>query len=69
MSFLNLEVVEIKFTKFIGIMPHLKLSKKCFWNKKIEKQKKNYNSYGLMKIWSNLNHSKVPNYQTVKVFK
>jgi hypothetical protein len=29
-----------KPTKSIGIMPHLKLSKKCFWDKEIEKQKK-----------------------------
>ncbi len=35
----------------------------CFWDKEID------NSYGLMKIWLNFNHSKVPNYQTIKVFK
>ncbi len=33
------------------------------------KKKKKKNSYGLMKIWSNFKHSKVPNYYTVKVFK
>jgi hypothetical protein len=54
-----LEVLKGKPTKSIGIMPHLKLSKKCFWDKKFEKRNKNCNSYGLMKIWSNLNHSKV----------
>jgi hypothetical protein len=27
MSFLNLEVLRGKLTKFLGIMPHLKLSK------------------------------------------
>jgi len=35
-----------------------------FW-----KTNKNCNSYGLMKIWSDLDHSKVPNYWMVKVFK
>jgi hypothetical protein len=38
MSFLNLEVLKIKPTKFEGIMPHLKLSRKFFWDKKFEKQ-------------------------------
>jgi hypothetical protein len=38
MSFLNLEVLKGKPTKSIKIMPHLKLSKICFWDKKIEKQ-------------------------------
>ncbi len=33
-----------------------------FWDKEIEKKNKNCNSYGLMIIWSNFNHSKVPNY-------
>jgi len=70
MSFFNLEVLKEKPTKFIGIMPHLKVSKKCvFRTKLIEKKNKNCNSYGLMKIWSNFNHSKVLNYQMVKVFK
>jgi hypothetical protein len=40
MSFLNLEVLKGKPTKCIKIMPHLKLSKKWFWDKTIEKQKK-----------------------------
>jgi hypothetical protein len=40
MSFFNLEVLKGKPTKFLGIMPHLKFSKKCFWNKEIEKQTK-----------------------------
>jgi len=30
MPFFNLEVLKGKPTKFLGIMPHLKLSKKCF---------------------------------------
>jgi hypothetical protein len=41
MSFFSLEVLKEKPTKFIGIMPHLKLSKKyVFRTKKIEKQTK-----------------------------
>jgi hypothetical protein len=56
MSFLNLKVLKRKATKFLKIMPHLKLSKNMFLGQK------NCNSYGLMKIWSNFNHSKVPNY-------
>jgi hypothetical protein len=28
----------------------------------VENKNKNYNSYGLMKIWSKFNHSKIPNY-------
>ncbi len=51
-----------KPTKSIGIMPHLKLSKNMFLGQKNWKINKNCNSYGLMKIWSNFNHSKVPNY-------
>ncbi len=62
MSFFDLEVLKGKPTKSKGIMPHLKVSKSMLlgqgnWNKN-----KNCNSYGLMKIWSNFNHSKVPNY-------
>jgi hypothetical protein len=49
MSFLNLEVLKGKPIKFLGILPHLKLSKNFFWNKKFER-KKICNSYGLMKI-------------------
>jgi hypothetical protein len=40
MSFLNLEALKGKLTKSKGIMPHPKLSKKCFWDKEIEKQTK-----------------------------
>jgi len=41
MSFFNLEVLKEKPTKFIGIMPHLNLSKKnVFKTKKFEKQTK-----------------------------
>jgi hypothetical protein len=43
-------------------MPHVKLSKTYdFGTKKLKKIKK-CNSYGLMKIWLNFSHSKVPNY-------
>jgi hypothetical protein len=38
MSFFNLEVLKEKPTKFLGIMPRLKLSKNMLWNKEIEKQ-------------------------------
>jgi hypothetical protein len=58
-----LEILKRKPTKSKGIMPHLKLSKTYdFWTKKLKNKPKNYNSYGLMKIWSNFNHSKDPNY-------
>jgi hypothetical protein len=50
MSFFNLKVQKKKSIKPKGIMPHLKLSKKCLWDKEIEKQDENCNSYGLMKI-------------------
>jgi hypothetical protein len=40
-----------------------------FWDTKIEKKEENCNSYGFMKMWSNFNHSKVPNYQMVKGLK
>jgi hypothetical protein len=40
MSFLNLEVLKGKPTKFLRIMPHLKLSKHMFLKQKIEKQTK-----------------------------
>jgi hypothetical protein len=47
---------------FEGIMPHLKLSKTYFLGQRNLKTNKNYNSNGPMKIWSNFNNSKVPNY-------
>jgi hypothetical protein len=62
MSIFDLEVLKEKPIKSKGIMPHLKLSKKMFLGQIFWKKIKNYNSYGLMKIWSNFNHSKVPNY-------
>jgi hypothetical protein len=63
MSFLNLEVLKGKPTKSIRIMPHLQSSKNMLLGQeKKTKQNKNCNSYGLMKIWSNFNHLKVPNY-------
>jgi hypothetical protein len=40
MSFFNLEVLKRKPTKSIKIMPHIKLSKKSFWDKFFEKQSK-----------------------------
>jgi hypothetical protein len=59
MSFFNLEVLKGKPTKFIKIMPHIKLFKTyVFGTKKLKKKNKNCNSYGFMKIWSNFNHSK-----------
>jgi hypothetical protein len=63
MLFFDLEVLKEKPIKSKRIMPHLKLSKKCFWDKKkLKKKNKNCNSSRLMKIWSSFNHSKVPNY-------
>jgi hypothetical protein len=50
-------------------MTHVWLSKLSDFGTKKLKTKKNYNPYGLMKIWSNFNHSKVLNYQIVKDFK
>ncbi len=44
--------------------------KYAFGTKKIEKQKKiTTHSWKLRKIWSNFNHSKILNYEMVKVFK
>jgi hypothetical protein len=40
MSFFNLEVLRGKPTKSKGLMPHLKLFKKMFSDKEIEKQRK-----------------------------
>jgi hypothetical protein len=62
MSFLNFEILIGKFTKSKGIIPHLKLPKHMLLGQRNSKTKKNCNSYGLMKIWSNYNHSKVLNY-------
>jgi len=36
-TFFDLEVLKRKPTKSKGIMPHLKLSKKYFWDKELEK--------------------------------
>jgi hypothetical protein len=41
--------------------PSKNFKKNAFGTKKLKKNKK-CNSYGLMKILSNFNHSKVPNY-------
>jgi hypothetical protein len=59
MSFLNLEVLKRKPTKSRWIMTHVKLSKNMFLGQRNWKTNKNCNLYGLMKIWSNFNHSKV----------
>jgi hypothetical protein len=41
MSFLNLKVLKGKLTKFLGIMPHLKLSKTyAFGTKKLKNKQK-----------------------------
>jgi hypothetical protein len=37
MSFFDLEVLKEKPIKSKGIMPHLKISKKCFWDNVFEK--------------------------------
>jgi hypothetical protein len=57
-----MEVLKRKPTKSKRIMPHLKLSKNMLLGQRNLKTNKNCNSYGLMKIWPNFNHSKVPNY-------
>ncbi len=57
----NFKVLKGKFIKFIWIMPHVKLLKNMPLGQKTWKTNKNYNSYGLMKIKLNFNHSKVPN--------
>jgi hypothetical protein len=62
MSFFNLEVIEGKPTKSIRIMPHLNIFETYVFGTKKLKTKTNCNPYGLMKIWSNFKHSKVPNY-------
>jgi hypothetical protein len=60
MSFLNLEILKEKLAKFLRILPYLKLSQTYFLPTRKLKNKINCNSYGLMKIWLNFNHSKVP---------
>jgi hypothetical protein len=50
-------------------MTHVKLSKTYAFGTNSLKKYKNYNSCELMKIWSNFNHLKDPNYKMVKVFK
>jgi hypothetical protein len=62
MSFFNLKILKGKPIKSIKIITHLKISKNMLLGQKKKKTNKNCNSYGLMKIWSNFNHSKVPNY-------
>jgi hypothetical protein len=60
-SFFNFENLKEKFTKSIRTMPQIKLVT-CKINK-------NCNLDGLVRIWSNFDHSKVPNYDLVKVKK
>jgi hypothetical protein len=62
MSFLNSEVLKGKFTKVQRNNAPFKTSKIMLLGQKNSKENKNYNSYGLMKIWSNFNYSKVLNY-------
>jgi hypothetical protein len=62
MSFLNLKVLKKNPTKSIKIMSHVTLSKNMILGQKNLNKNKNCNSYGLMKIWSNFNHSKIPRY-------
>jgi hypothetical protein len=50
-------------------MPQIKLSKTYVLKKNKNEKQQNCNSYELMKIWSNSKHSKVPNYDLVKVNK
>jgi len=64
MSFLNLEVLKGKPTKFLGILPHLKLSKTYVFGTKNLKNKRK-----LKLIWTYENMVKALNYQTIKVFK
>ncbi len=52
--------------KFKNISPFKTFKTICFQNKKNEKINKICNSYGLMKIWSNFNHSKILNYQQLR---
>jgi hypothetical protein len=58
-SFLHLEVLKGKATKSIWIMHDVKVFKNMLLGQKKMKTNKNCNWYGLMKIWSNFNHSKV----------
>jgi hypothetical protein len=50
-------------------MPHIKLSKKSFWDKFFEKQSKIATHMDLWKYGQILNHSKVLSSETIKVFK
>ena len=62
MSFKNLEVLKEKTHKVRKNNAPFKTFKKYAFGQCFLKKNKNYNSYGLMKIWSNFNYSKVPNY-------
>jgi hypothetical protein len=62
MSFFDLEVLKEKLILSKRIMHHLKLSKTYDFGTKNLKKQKNCNSYELLKIWSNFEYSKVPNY-------
>jgi hypothetical protein len=54
-----LEVLKGKPTKSKRIMPRLKLFKPMLLGQRNWKTNKNCDSYGLMNIWSNFNHSKL----------
>jgi len=62
MSFLNLEVLKEKPIKVQKKNAPSKNFKKKVFGTIFLKKNKNYNSYGLMKIWSNFNPFKVLNY-------
>jgi hypothetical protein len=67
-SFLYLKVLKGKLTKPRWKLTHVELSKNMLLRQKIWKTNK-LQVYGLMKIWSNFNNSKILNYQIVKAFK
>ncbi len=70
MLFFNLKVLKEKLTNFLGIMPHLKLSKTyAFRHKEIEKQTKIATHMELWKYGQILTIQKFPKYQTIKGFK
>jgi hypothetical protein len=67
MPILNFEILKRKTTKSIWIIPQVKFSKNMVLGGNFEKKLIKFNSYWLMKIWSNSNHSKVWNYDVAKV--
>jgi hypothetical protein len=70
MPIFNFEILKRKPTKCIWIIPQVNFSKTYgFGGIFLKKHLIKCNSYGLMKIWSNSNHSKVQNYDLAKVNK